>query len=86
MIKINCLIPLFLIVMMSGCGGGSSNSSDDSSLEMPVDVSIDNAVLTGSIPATFTFNVPAPTEPLTEVTIDLVKTLEAATITVTPTP
>lgn len=85
MIKINCLIPVFLFVMLSGCGGGSSGSAHDDLQELPVNVS-ETAVLTAATPSTFTYELPAPTEPFTEVTIDLERTLEAARIRVTQTP
>lgn len=84
-IKMSALI-LSLAFLLVSCGGSSTNSSssDDASIEIPVDVTISNELLTGGVPSTFTYTIPKPDTPITDVTIDLVKTLEAATITVTP--
>ncbi len=75
---------LFFSITLVSCGDSSSSSDDDASIAMPVDVSISNEALTGGVPKTFTYTLPKPETPLTDVTIDLEKSLEAATITVTP--
>ena len=72
------------MVSLLGMDCSSRGDNDDASIEMPVDVTITNEPLTGGIPKTFTYSLPAPDTPLTDVNIDLVKTLEAARITVTP--
>ena len=77
------LLSLLMLTSFLLACGGSSSSSDDT-VEMPVQVSISDQPLTGGVPATFTFTLPPPETPFTEVTIDLAKTLEATTITVTP--
>ena len=74
---------VFFAVTLAACGS-SSSSSDDAAVEMMVDVNIASEALTGGVPKTFTYTLPEPETPLTDFTIDLEQSLEAATITVTP--
>lgn len=72
-------------ISLGSCGGSSSSPAQNTSM-VPVDLSLKNVALDAGTPATFTYTIPAPAQPYTSVTIDLVKTLEAANISVTPTP
>ena len=86
MFKINTLPPLFIIILLSGCLGGGSSSTLPPAAEIPVSIELDSVALRAGVPVTITYTIPAPAEPYTDVTINLRKTLEAANITVTPTP
>jgi len=79
-----------MTALVVGCGGGGGSSFDDTttstSSQVPINVSIQKIPLAAGVPTTITFPIHGQHEPYTDVTIDLAKTLEAANITVTPSP
>ena len=81
---IGYLIAFALSLLMVSCGG-SSSSSQPTSTQVPISLS-ENVSLTQGTSTALRYRIPAPETPLTAVSIDLVKTLEDASITVTPTP
>ena len=86
MFKIKALSLLFIIILLSGCLGGGSSSTPSTAAEIPVTIDLSDVALRAGVPVGITYTIPAPAEPYNDVTIDLRKTLEAANITVTPTP
>lgn len=85
MIIIKYVPVIWLLILVNACGG-SSSVAEPPGTQVPVNISIENAALSAGVPTTFVYRVPAPAEPYTHVTIDLVKSLETANITLTPTP
>ena len=82
-------IPIFTmtavtVLFLVACGGGGSSSSSGSSDEIPLGLSVDNLDLTAGVPIAFTYKLPKPPDPYTQITIDIGRTLREANITVTP--
>ena len=81
---IGYLAAFILALQLLSCGGGSS-STQSAATQVPISLS-ENVSLTAAQPVAFRYRIPVPDSPYTEVSIDLAKTLDAASITVTPTP
>lgn len=79
------LVYLSLIFVLAGCGN-SSDSTTKTYTNIPIELSIEDTELSAGVPKTFTYTLPAPSTPYTDISIDLVKTLESANITVTAAP
>ncbi len=80
---VTLLTTVFSIGFLQGCNGSSSSDSSQSFDEIPVNASVDNLELTAGEPTTLTFTIPKPSDPYTEMTLDIGRTLEEANITVT---
>lgn len=86
MFKIQTIPALIACILLTACLGGDNASSPAPVTEIPVTINLENLALRAGVPVGITYTIPAPAEPYTDVSIDLRKTLEAANITVTPTP
>ena len=80
------IVSLSLMIMLAACGGGGGGSGGgtQTNSDIPIALSVENEPLSAGVPKGFVYTLPAPSEPYTDISIDLAETLEAAQISVTP--
>jgi hypothetical protein len=74
------------IISIIATGGDSSSSGPDNRTEIPIQLSLENLNLSAGVPTTVTYTISVTGGPYTQVEFDAEKTLQSATIDVTPTP
>lgn len=77
---------LGLISIIATGDGDGFTPKPDTFTEVPVQLSLENIPLSAGVPTTFTYTIDVNGTPYTEITLDVEKTLQAASIVVTPVP